>query len=144
MSIFRIIGICFIICCFILLILIIPYMLSNEQYNEDSLYWKIAIPIVAVLFIGSIFIGIGINTENEKIYVKKYLAQKETIEMSLESEELSGLERIELVKKATGLNGELAEKKAMFELWHFVTYDNTIYDNVEFIDFNKKGDQENV
>ena len=84
------------------------------------------------------FIGIGIVTENEKVYVQKYLAQKQTIEMSLESEELTGLERVQLVTKATELNGEFAEKKARFNLWHFVVYDNTIYDGVELIDL--KGD----
>ena len=57
--------------------------------------------------------------------------------MSLENEELSGLERIELVKQATELNGELAERKARVQLWHFVVYDNTIYDNVELIKLTK-------
>ena len=38
----------------------------------------------------------------------------------------------------TELNGELAERKARFEIWHFVTYDNTIYDDVEFINLRGK------
>ena len=85
----------------------------------------------------SLHIGIGINTESEKIYVKEYLAKKETIEASLEIE-LSGLERLEIVKQVTELNGEIAERKASFELWHFVVYDNTIYDGVELIKLNKE------
>jgi hypothetical protein len=134
MSIFGIIGICLFICGCATLIGLLPCLCDDYW---DWLFPKIFIPVMIALFIGAIFIGIGINTENEKVFVKKYLAQKETIEASLEVEELSGLERIELVKQATELNGELAEKKARFDLWHFVVYDNTIYDNVEFINLNR-------
>lgn len=135
MSIFGIIAICLLIWgIFFLVAVALPYALDCF---EDYLYLKIATTITIMLFIGSIFIGIGLNTESEKVFVQKYLAQKETIEMSLEVEELSGLERLELVKQATELNGELAERKATFELWHFVVYDNTIYDNVELISLKK-------
>lgn len=134
MSIFGIVGICSLICVCATLLGLMPCFADD---NWDWLFPKIFIPTMIVLFIGSIFIGIGINTENERVYVEKYLAQKQTIEMSLESEVLTGYERVQLVAKATELNGELAEKKARFDLWHFVVYDNTIYDNVEFIKLKK-------
>ena len=134
MSIFGIIGICFAIGVIITIIGLVPCFLDSYW---DWLFPKIFIPTMIALFIGSIFIGIGINTENERVYVEKYLAQKQTIEISLASEDLTGYERVQLVTKATELNGELAEKKARFDLWHFVVYDNTIYDNVEFINLNR-------
>ncbi len=134
MSIFGIIGICLFICGGATLIGLIPCFVDDYW---DWLFPKIFIPVMIALFIGAIFIGIGINTESERVYIKKYIAQKETIEISLESEDLTGYERVQLVTKATELNGELAEKKARFDLWHFVVYDNTIYDNVEFINLNR-------
>ena len=85
--------------------------------------------------IAGTFIGIGINTEYELAYVARYEVQKETIEMSLNSEALSGMERIELVNKAVELNGEMAERKAMYDRWHYVTFDDSIYDGIEFIKF---------
>lgn len=140
MSIFGIIGISF-FCTALLCIIFTIVPLVDDGFNGDeekenkhllfSLFFCIAI------FVAGIFLGIGITTEEERVYVQKYLAQKQTIEMSLENEELSGFERIELVKQATELNGELAERKARFQLWHFVVYDNTIYDNVELIKLTK-------
>lgn len=133
MSIFGIIAITFLILCLLYLLINIPYFL--DEYSDA--YFTTNSIIVVILWIASIFVGIGITTEEEKVYVQKYLAQKQTIEMSLENEALTGLERIELVKQATELNGELAERKARFQLWHFVVYDNTIYDNVELIKLTK-------
>lgn len=130
MNIFGIIALSFLILGLLYVFINIPCFV-DEYFGAYFITNSI---IVAILWIASIFIGIGINTEEEKVYVQKYLAQKQTIEMSLENEELSGLEKIELVNQATELNGELAERKARFELWHFVVYDNTIYDEVELID----------
>ena len=136
MSIFEIIGLTFLIATILGLIAFLFCWCIEESIYKDT-NWYLTTPVIigVVIWISAIFIGIGINTEEEKVFVKKYLAQKHTIEASLEAEELSGLERIELVKQATELNGELAERKATFELWHFVVYDNTIYDNVELIKF---------
>ena len=137
MSIFGIIGLSFFIFGIIYVLLMIPLAFSDEE-DIPTKYPMIVSIIIPILWVCSIFIGIGIVTEDEKVYVQKYLAQKQTIEMSLASEELTGLERVQLVTKATELNGEFAEKKARFNLWHFVVYDNTIYDGVELIDL--KGD----
>ena len=137
MSIFGIIGLSFLIFVIIYSLLMLPWAFSDSD-NEDipTKYPMIVTIIIPILWVCSIFIGVGMVTEDEKVYVQKYLAQKQTIEMSLASEELTGLERVQLVTKATELNGEFAEKKARFNLWHFVVYDNTIYDGVELIDLN--------
>lgn len=135
MNIFGVIACCFAVCLFAALIYIIIFGMILE--NDSSLFWKLSAIAFLVVWAGAVFIGIGINTQEEKVYVQKYLAQKQTIEMSLENEELTGLERIELVKQATELNGEISERKARFQLWHFVVYDNTIYDNVELIKLTK-------
>lgn len=106
-------------------------------YDYWFLTWLIALIIGIGAWIGFTFIGVKLNTDSHKAYLQKYLVQKETIEMSLESDNLSGFERVELVKQATELNGELAEKKAYIKYWYSGVNDNTIYDNVEFINLNR-------
>lgn len=141
MSIFGIIGIAFFISLLIWFLLgVAPIIIDGYDGDKDKQVKNLfVVTIFSIIFlVAGIFIGIGINTENARVYVAKYLAQKQTIEMSLASEELTGLERVQLVTKATELNGEFSEKKARFNLWHFVVYDNTIYDGVELIDL--KGD----
>lgn len=131
MSIFGIILLCLLIgglvfCAGMLIVV-------NIEPDDDGVLGTLITLLISIaIFVGSIFIGIGLNTESERIYVKKYLAQKETIEASFEVE-LSGLERLEIVKQVTELNAEFTERKANFELWYFVVYDNTIYDGVELI-----------
>ena len=135
MSIFLIIFLCFLISGGLWLIIMFPQMMDG--FYDSCRKTIIASIICTMIFIGGIFAGIGFNTEDEKVYIQKYLAQKQTIEMSIKNEELTSFERMELVKQATELNGELSERKARFQLWHFVVYDNTIYDNVEFIKLTK-------
>ena len=105
--------------------------------NKYFLTWLIALIIGIGAWVGFIFVGMQLNTNSHRAYLQKYLIQKETIEMSLESDNLSGFERVELVKQATELNGELAERKAYIKYWYSGVNDNTIYDNVEFINLNR-------
>ena len=110
--------------------------MRSWTYEYWFLTWLIALIIGIGALIGFTFIGVKLNTDSHKAYLQKYLIQKETIEMSLESDNLSGFERVELVKQATELNGELAERKAYIKYWYSGVSDNTIYDNIEFIKFN--------
>lgn len=132
MSIFGIIGLTFLIGLMVFAIGILIMLLCD--YLET---WGVIACIVVgiAVWIAGIFIGIGLNTEYERTYIAKYEVQKSTIEMSLDSDALSGMERVQLVNKAVELNGEMAERKAMYERWHYVTYDNSLYDNVELIKF---------
>ena len=141
MSIFGIIGIGFAIAFTLWLISMLAILFAEYENNEDYLNARLIIAIILVaIWIGAVFIGIGIYTEDERIFIAKFEAQKQAIEMSLDNENLSGLEKIELVKKATELNVELAERKSRFNMWHYVSYDNSMYDNIEPISLEIKGD----
>ena len=133
MSIFGIVGLSFLIACFIVYVF---GLIAAFPYKENWTIFNIGIIVAGVIFIASIFIGVGINTECAQVWSAKYEAQKTTIEQSLDSDVLTGLERIELVNKAAELNGELAERKASSELWHYVYYDDTVYKNIEPIVIN--------
>ena len=130
MSIFWIIVICLVAVGILTLLALVPYF--EDDFGDT--YALVVLCVSGVMFIGSIFAGIGISDESDKVYVQGYLAQKYTIEKSLDNADLSGLERLELVKRAAVLNGEMAMRKAEYYLWHHVHYDNTIYDGVELID----------
>lgn len=111
--------------------------LIYENYcdYDDSRWWTWIMPLILAIcfWVGAIFIGMDINDNSHKAYAQKYLIQKATIEMSLENDKLSGFERIELVKQAVELNGELAERKRAIKHWNSGVLDKTIYDNIEFI-----------
>ena len=133
MSIFGIILLALLLAGVIFAVGIFIFGVINE-WDDLSRGQMIALIIISgTIWIGGIFIGIGLNTESDRIFIAKYNAQKYTIEQSLKSDVLSGLERVQLVNQAAELNGELSERKTMYERWHHVCYDNTIYDDAEFI-----------
>lgn len=136
MSIFGIIGLCFVIgaVCGLLALFIMSAL--NDFDDPDKPQIIITVAIFLVIWIAGIFIGIGLVTDYERAYVAKYEAQKYTIEASLNSDILSGLERVELVNQAAVFNGEMAERKAHFNRWHHATYDKHLYDDVELIDIS--------
>lgn len=103
---------------------------------EDCRLLIAGVIVSCIIFVASMVVGINTNTSNEKVYIERYKAQKETIEQSLSSDALSGLERIELVNKAVDINGEVAARKAKSKLWYYVYTDKHIYDNVELIDLD--------
>lgn len=134
MSIFGIIGLSFVIA---LCVAALSFIVSWGACDCSEVTGVvIAAALLVVLFVIGTFVGIGIVTDDARVYATRFEVQKTTIEQSLSSDTLTGLERIELVNKAIELNGELAERKAYADLWHVVLYDESIYDNVEFIKFD--------
>lgn len=110
---------------------------AADPYNE--VLWFVIITIVAVaVLVGGIFLGIELTTGEARAFVASFKAEKTTIEYSINNDALSGLERVELVKLACELNGELAARKEKSTFWHWVYFEKGIYDNVEFIDFGGK------
>jgi Ethanolamine utilization protein EutJ (predicted chaperonin) len=134
MSIFLIILLAFLIGVLVGLIGLLIISVCTDMDSPTVVHVIICVFISAIVWIGGIFVGIGILTEEERAYVAQYEAQKYTIEASLVSDSLSGLERVELVNQAAIFNGEMAKRKVTFNRWDYVTYDPHMYDNVELID----------
>lgn len=131
---FDLIAICmigFLISALVFGVFMLIYALSDYY---TTLKWVKPLIISICLWVGIIFLGIGLNTNGHKAYIQSYLIQKQTIETSVDNGNLSGLERVELVNKATELNGELAKRKVYIKYWNAGVFDNTIYDDIEFID----------
>ena len=121
------------------LIALLPLLIGSIIVTENDPYhiilaWIIVIGISVAVWVGGVFIGIGLNTDEARTFIASYGAEKFTIEQSLNTDTLTGFERIELVKRASELNGELAARKEKSTFWHWVYFEKGIYDNVEFID----------
>lgn len=108
-------------------------IIGVDPYH-DELAWVLVAVLAVAVWIGGIFIGIGLTTNETKAFVASYEIEKMTIEQSIDSDILTGFERVELVKLASELNGELAARKEKSTFWHWVYFEKGIYDNVEFID----------
>ena len=83
-------------------------------------------------------IGYISDTSSWKRYVDTYNIKKATYEASLQNETLSGLERMELVRRAAEANGTLAGYKYDCQQWYGWNMDKRILD-LEFIDLAGAG-----
>ena len=79
---------------------------------------KLFIGISCVAFILTVMGSLYIHVEMSRQWAVGYRAQKETIESSLQSELLSGYERVALVQQATECNQELAERQYKASQWY--------------------------
>lgn len=136
MSIFGIIGLTLFIAV-IIAFLTLAIAAACNDWDVEIKHVVITALVLATVWIAGTFIGIHINTQDERVFAAKYSASKYTIEQSLDNPDLTGLERIQLVQQASDLNGQLAERKMRMNLWYYVYYDYSIYDNIEFIDLSK-------
>lgn len=121
-------------------VMIVLVYIGGFMLLDKADEWKLRTVIVLIIltFTLTCCITITITTEEENIYVAQYVAQKQTIEQSLRNENLTGLERVELVQKATELNGELAKRKARYSKWYYVVWgEKNLYDDIELINLGK-------
>ena len=127
---------------FILLILIFIliglgfWTISDSYWNWDSKKVVIITTIYSIIAITiSFFVPYYVEKEDSNSYVNSYMVKKTTIEDSLKSETLTGFERAELVKQATEINADLAQKKYEITKWYGF-YLNKEIENLEYIDLN--------
>ena len=129
---------------FILLILIFIliglgfWTISDSYWDWDSK--KVVIITITVLYsiiaiTTSFFVPYYVAKEDSNSYVNSYTIKKTTIEESLKSETLTDFERAELVKQATEINADLAQKKYEITKWYGF-YLNKEIENLEYIDLN--------
>lgn len=86
---------------------------------ELSKYFKkLALTFVIVGCIVGMFIGWNIDVHRYGSYIDQYTSAKTTIESSIHNDQLSGFEKIELVKQATEENKELAAKQYDARQWY--------------------------
>ena len=102
------------------------------QYTMSVLARKSKnVVITGIIACVIVLIGIPVTCVNYdmhyyKSWTSEYKIQKETIESSLKSEKIGGLERVELVKMAQELNKELVENQYRCQQWYGFTGDKEV------------------
>lgn len=87
-------------------------------------YGKLIVPILVL--IASVYGGIEFDKNLSRRYVYEYIAQKETIEASLQNENLAGFERIQIVEQAAKANQELAAIQYDCQQWYGFFVDDQV------------------
>ena len=99
-------------------------------------YGKINI-VVAVAILGlSMFIGARIHIRMFENDIKQFESAKATYSEAIKSNDISGLERIEIVNKITEENKALAKLKYEATKWYYFYLPDNIVDNLEPIRLN--------
>lgn len=107
----------------ILIGFLISLLITMILLNKNDYFVATTIIIISTIF--SALLGIYVNNINYIKYINSYIAKKEVIERSINNNNLSNLEKIEIVKQILELNGELAEKKTEYNQKLLYFYLNT-------------------
>jgi hypothetical protein len=110
------------------------YLLDwNEKTDRECLskYGKIQITVVVLVLCLSTFIGARIHIRMFERDVRQFESAKATYSESIKSEDVSGLERIEIVNKITEENKTLARLKYDATKWYYFYLPDNLVDNLE-------------
>lgn len=110
----------------------------NEKTDRECLskYGKIQITVDVLVLCFSMFIGARVHIRMFERDVKQFESAKATYSESIKSEDVSGLERIEIVNKITEENKTLARLKYDATKWYYFYLPDNLVDNLEPIKLN--------
>lgn len=91
----------------------------------DAPDWVVTVVFLAVFLLCG-FAGFYMEKQFSSKYVETYIATKQTIEASLYSESLTGLERVKLVEQAVNANAALASEKYTASKWYGFACDKRV------------------
>lgn len=105
----------------------------NEKKDKECLttYGKINIMVAVVVLCLSTFIGARIHIRMFESDIKQFESAKATYSEAIKSNDISGLERIEIVNKITEENKTLARLKYEATKWYYFYLPDNIVDNLE-------------
>lgn len=99
-------------------------------------YGKINIVVAIVVLCLSTFIGARIHIRMFESDIKQFESAKATYSEAIKSNDISGLERIEIVNKITEENKTLARLKYDATKWYYFYLPDNLVDNLEPIKLN--------
>lgn len=94
-----------------LLVVLLIYVLVDDH---EKLFIRIGCVVFILTVMGSFYMSVEMSRQ----WAVGYRAQKATIESSLQSDLLSGYERVALVQQAAERNQELAERQYKASRWY--------------------------
>lgn len=109
------------------------------SYKRETMVKIIAAVLFVSLIAGGGIVGCTIERHASRQYVETYTVEKQTIEASLRNGELSGFERVELVRQAAEANKGLAGHQYDCKQWYGFNIDDRILE-LSFIDLANAGE----
>lgn len=92
------------------------YSLITDFMSKN--YEKVGASLMIAGFFAGMLVGYNVEVHRIGSYIDQYTVVKTTIESSIHNDQLSGFEKIELVKQATEENKELAAKQYDARQWY--------------------------
>ena len=110
----------------------------NEKTDRECLskYGKIQVTVVVLVLCLSVFIGARIHIRKFENDIKQFESAKATYSEAIKSNDISGMERIEIVNKITEENKTLARLKYDATKWYYFYLPDNLVDNLEPIKLN--------
>lgn len=110
----------------------------NEKTDRECLskYGKIQVTVVVLVLCLSVFIGARIHIRKFENDIKQFESAKATYSEAIKSNDISGMERIEIVNKITEENKTLAKLKYDATKWYYFYLPDNLVDNLEPIKLN--------
>lgn len=105
----------------------------NEKTDRECLskYGKIQVTVVVLVLCLSVFIGARIHIRKFENDIKQFESAKATYSEAIKSNDISGMERIEIVNKITEENKTLARLKYDATKWYYFYLPDNLVDNLE-------------
>ena len=104
---------------------------TNKKYLTT--YGKINIVVFVVVLSLSVFIGARIHIRMFENDIKQFESAKATYSEAIKSNDISGLERIEIVNRIAEENKTLARLKYDATKWYYFYLPDNLVDNLELI-----------
>ena len=110
----------------------------NEKTDRECLskYGKIQVTVVVLVLCLSVFIGARIHIRMFERDVRQFESAKATYSEAIKSNDISGMERIEIVNKITEENKTLARLKYDATKWYYFYLPDNLVDNLEPMKLN--------
>ena len=110
----------------------------NEKTDRECLskYGKIQVTVVVLVLCLSVFIGARVHIRMFERDVRQFESAKATYSEAIKSNDISGMERIEIVNKITEENKTLARLKYDATKWYYFYLPDNLVDNLEPIKLN--------
>ena len=110
----------------------------NEKTDRECLskYGKIPVTVVVLVLCLSVFIGARVHIRMFERDVRQFESAKATYSEAIKSNDISGMERIEIVNKITEENKTLARLKYDATKWYYFYLPDNLVDNLEPIKLN--------
>lgn len=106
------------------LLIFLLYFLFTDFMSDKS--EKVGASLTIAGLVVGVLIGWNVDVHIHGSYIDQYTVAKTTIESSIHNDQLSGFEKIELVKQATEENKELAAKQYDARQWYGFTIPDEI------------------